>query len=72
MGQAMATNILKAHGSAIVYDVRVNVCVCARGGGIPWRAFSDAAMAHLWLDRDIHLDHCRGRWRRRGLRRSRL
>jgi hypothetical protein len=72
MGQAMATNILKAHGSAIVYDVRVNVCVCARGGGIPWRAFSDAAMAHLLLDRDIHLDHCRGRWRRRGLRRSRL
>jgi hypothetical protein len=30
MGQAMATNILKAHGSAIVYDVRANVCVCVR------------------------------------------
>ena len=61
MGGAMAANILKAHGSAIVYDVRANlcVCVCARARAASLGAREATPMAHLWLDRDIHLDHCR-------------
>ena len=61
MGGAMAANILKAHGSAIVYDVRANlcVCVCVRARAASLGAREATPMAHLWLDRDIHLDHCR-------------
>lgn len=44
MGAAMATNILKAHGSAIVYDVCANVCVRARAASLGARE----ATRHPW------------------------